>query len=81
METLFKSRPRDRVSGLILSVNLDKMIEFYIYTPTGESLLVELFVQLGVVTMIVGGRRIDMERNSALELADNLLLTICDADT
>ena len=49
--------------------------EFYIQTPEGDSILAEIFNERESVTIILAGeRRIDLDPESAYELADLLLL-------
>ena len=46
---------------------------FYIYTLEGEMLLVEI-VELGEgISVIIGDKRLDLEMESALDLADTLI--------
>ena len=53
--------------------------EFYVYTPSAEAMLVEIFEESKVVSLIIGNNRIDLRIDSALELADALLMTVNDA--
>ena len=55
--------------------NLEKNnVEFYIHTSSGELALVEIFNEFGYVSLIVAGKRMDLERDSAFDLADALLM-------
>ena len=49
---------------------------FYITTPCGNIHLVEIYISNGVVRMIIGDRQYDLVPNSALELADEILLVV-----
>lgn len=48
---------------------------FYINTPEGDTILAELFLEDNAVTLVIGeDYRIDLDTDSAFELADCLLL-------
>ena len=50
-------------------------IETYLNTPAGDTILVEIFEERGNITILVGeGNRIDLDAESAFELADSLLI-------
>ena len=53
--------------------------EFYLHTSTGDILLVEIFEENGIVTVIVAGKRVGITKESAYELADSLLMAAHDA--
>ena len=48
--------------------------EFYITTAAGDVVLVEIVNNSGIITIFMGDIRIDLNSNSALELADTLLI-------
>ena len=49
--------------------------QFYINTPEGDMILTEVFQEEGTVTILLGeDRRIDLDIDSAFELADTLLI-------
>jgi hypothetical protein len=48
---------------------------FYINTPSGDSILAELFQEGKTVTILLGeNQRIDLDADSAFELADSLII-------
>jgi hypothetical protein len=54
---------------------------FYINTPSGDSILAELFQEGGTVTILLGeDHRIDLDADSAFELADSLLIMANEMD-
>jgi len=49
--------------------------QFYLNTPEGDLLLTEVFRDKKSVTILIGGQyRIDLDVDSALDLADSLLI-------
>ena len=49
--------------------------QFYINTPEGDVILTEVFQEEGTVTILLGeNHRIDLDADSAFELADTLLI-------
>tara|TARA_Y100000287_G_scaffold185914_1_gene190715 strand:+ start:11159 stop:11362 length:204 start_codon:yes stop_codon:yes gene_type:complete len=49
--------------------------QFYMNTPSGDSILTEIFQENKSVTILLGGNnRIDLDLDSAFELADLLIL-------
>ena len=49
--------------------------EFYIQSPAGDSMLVEMYEELGSVTVLIGdGTRLDLDYASAFDLADALMV-------
>ncbi len=49
--------------------------QFYINTPEGDMILTEVFQEEGTVTILLGeDKRIDLDIDSAFELADTLLI-------
>jgi len=49
--------------------------QFYLNTPDGDLILAEIFQEEKTITILLGGEyRIDLDTESALELADALLL-------
>ncbi len=49
--------------------------QFYINTPEGDVILTEVFQEEGTVTILLGeSHRIDLDADSAFELADTLLI-------
>lgn len=53
--------------------------QFYINTPEGDMILTEIFQEEGTVTILLGGdKRIDLDIDSAFELADTLLILTSD---
>ena len=55
--------------------------DLYLHSPSGEVTLVEIFEEGGKVTIIIGNSvRLDLERNSAYDLADALLMIANEAD-
>tara|TARA_B100000214_G_C23799446_1_gene549679 strand:+ start:451 stop:630 length:180 start_codon:yes stop_codon:yes gene_type:complete len=53
--------------------------EFYIHSPDGGSVLVEIFEAFGYVNIVLAGKRFTLEKDSAFELADALLMIAHDA--
>ena len=49
--------------------------QFYLNTPEGDLLLTEVFRDNKSVTILIGGQyRLDLDMDSALDLADSLLI-------
>ena len=49
--------------------------EFYIQSPAGDSTLVEIYEELGSVTVLIGDNmRLDLDYASAFDLADALMI-------
>lgn len=49
--------------------------QFYINTPEGDVILTEVFQEENTVTILLGEKhRIDLDADSAFELADTLLI-------
>ena len=49
--------------------------QFYLNTPEGDLLLAEVFRGKKSVTILIGGKyRLDLDMDSALDLADSLLI-------
>ena len=48
--------------------------EFYIYTPSGDALLVEIFEESNTINIMFAGRRLQITKDSAYDLADALLM-------
>jgi len=49
--------------------------EFYIQSPAGDSMLVEIYEELGSVTVLIGdSTRLDLDYASAFDLADALMV-------
>jgi hypothetical protein len=56
--------------------------QFYLNTPDGDLILAEIFQEEKAITILLGGEyRIDLDTESALELADTLLLLTDDEGT
>jgi|TARA_B100000282_G_C31703201_1_gene477332 hypothetical protein len=54
---------------------------FYINTPEGDTILAEVFLEDDAVTLLIGeDYRIDLDADSAYELADCLLLVANESD-
>ncbi len=54
---------------------------FYINTPEGDTILAEIFLEDDAVTLLIGeDYRIDLDADSAYELADCLLLVANESD-
>ena len=53
--------------------------ELYIHTPAGDSMLVEIYENAGSVSITIGGRPMEIEKESAFELADAILMVANDA--
>lgn len=54
---------------------------FYINTPEGDTILAEIFLEDDAVTLLIGENyRIDLDADSAYELADCLLLVANESD-
>ena len=54
---------------------------FYINTPEGDTILAEVFCEDDTVTLLIGeDYRIDLDSDSAYELADCLLLIANESD-
>ena len=51
----------------------DESTEFYLYGLDGQVLLVEISEFDGGVSVTIAGRRLDLESESAFELADALI--------
>jgi hypothetical protein len=47
--------------------------EIYVYTPAGDVLLVEIVGNSKTISLTVGGTRMDLEVNSAFDLADAII--------
>ena len=50
-------------------------LEFYVFKPTGEMILVEIFNNNDCVSLVFGGKRLDLNPESAFDLADALLMS------
>jgi len=56
-------------------MSLHNRKNFYINTPDGDVILAEIFQENRCVTLLIGDEyRIDLDTDSAFELADSLLL-------
>lgn len=56
--------------------------QFYLNTPAGDAILVEAFVEKNSVTILLGDKhRIDLDLESAFDLADALLMLVNDGET
>ena len=54
---------------------------FYFNTPEGDTILAEIFLEDDAVTLLIGeDYRIDLDADSAYELADCLLLVANESD-
>ena len=60
-------------------MDLEKKI-FYSSSPDGDTLLTEIYQTGRSVTIIIGDKRIDLDMNSAFDLADAIIDTINDRD-
>jgi|7_EtaG_2_1085326.scaffolds.fasta_scaffold72968_2 hypothetical protein len=47
--------------------------EFYIHTAEGDALLVEIVGSSETISLTVGGKRVDLEVNSAFDLAEAII--------
>jgi len=55
--------------------------QFYLNTPDGDLILAEIFQEEKTITILLGGEyRIDLDTESALELADALLFLTDDEE-
>ena len=54
--------------------------ELYIHTISGDSYLVEIYESSGGVSIAIAGKKIGLEINSALDLADAILMTVSDIE-
>jgi hypothetical protein len=54
--------------------------EFYVYTPDGDVLLVEIVGNSKTISLTVGGARMDLEVNSAFDLADAIIQIASDME-
>jgi hypothetical protein len=53
----------------------DNKKQFYLNTPEGDLVLAEVFYENQAVTILIGDKyRIDLDVDSALDLADSLLI-------
>jgi|TARA_R110002020_G_scaffold307972_2_gene523768 hypothetical protein len=60
---------------------LDDVKKFYIHSLEGEILLVEVGQFNGGISLSVGDRRLDLEPDSAFDLADALMQIASDMDS
>ena len=59
-------------------MDLEKKI-FYSSSPDGDTLLTEIYQTGRSVTIIIGDKRIDLDTNSAFDLADAIIDTANEA--
>tara|TARA_B100001094_G_scaffold273942_1_gene280616 strand:- start:939 stop:1142 length:204 start_codon:yes stop_codon:yes gene_type:complete len=53
----------------------DSKKQFYLNTPAGDLILTEIFYENQSVTILIGDKyRLDLDVDSALDLADSLLI-------
>ena len=56
-------------------ITMPEKKEFYIHSPAGDSMLVEMYEELGSVTVLIGDNmRLDLDYGSAFDLADALMV-------
>ncbi len=55
--------------------------QFYINTPEGDAILTEVFQEENIITILIGeDNRIDLDIDSAFDLADSLLMMANETD-